>query len=144
MVAICRSDHQCINIGDGGYEAAGIASRNVDALVSYAGSIEHAGEIGRLERFSRVSRRDSKPLLGAVGGKDKKKNVPVAVHLLCLRLQRFSKCFDGRIATCLGVESYDNRVGSKSVRDDLGCPRRLSAKNAPTTVQTNTQHGPLS
>src|SRR6266403_1992971 len=136
MVGIRRSDHQCIRIGDRRYEDAGIASRNNNHLVSYAGSLEHAGEIGRLERFSRASGGDSKPLLGAVGGKDKKKNIPVAVHLLCLRLQRFSKRFDGGIATCLGVESYDNRAGSKSVRDDFGCPGRLSAKNALTTEQT--------
>src|SRR5262245_41093265 len=31
------------------------------------------------------------------------KNVLVAVHLLCFRLQRCSKRFDGRIATCLGL-----------------------------------------
>src|SRR6266566_6998996 len=136
MVGIRRSDHQCISIGDGRYEDARIASRNDDDLVSYAGSFEHAGEIGRLERFSRPSRVDSKPLMRAVGGKDKKKNVPVAVHLLCLRLQRCSERFDGRIATCLAVESYDNRVGPKSVRDDFGCPVRLSAKNALTTEQT--------
>ena len=135
MVGIRRSDHQCISIGDEGYEDAGIASRNDDDLVSYAGSREHAGEIGRLERFSRPSRVDSKPLLGAVGGQDKKKNVPVAVHFLCLRLQCCSKRFDGRIATCPGVESYNNRVGSKPVRDDFGCPGRLSAKNALTTKQ---------
>jgi hypothetical protein len=47
-----------------------------------------------------------------------------------------SKRFDGRIATCLGVESYDDLVGSKSVRDDFSCPGRLSAKNALTTEQT--------
>src|SRR6476659_6426748 len=136
MVGIRRSDHQCIRIGDGGYEHAGIASRNDDHLVSYASSVEHNGQIGRLERFSQPSRIDSKPLLGAVGGKDKKKNIPVAVHLLCLRLQCCSKRFDGRIAAGLGVESYDNRVGSKSVRDDFSCPGRLSAKNALTTEQT--------
>src|SRR5262245_10827803 len=136
MVGIRRSDHQRICIGDGRYEDAGIASRNDDRLVSYAGSLEHNGQIGRLERFSRPSGVDSKPLPGAVGGKDKKKNVLVAVHLLCFRLQRCSKRFDGRIATCLGVESYDNRVGSKSVRNDFGCPGRLSAKNALTTEQT--------
>jgi hypothetical protein len=50
-------------------------------------------------------------------------------------LQCCSKRFDGRIATCLGVESYTNRVGSKPVRDDFGCPGRLSAKNALTTEQ---------
>src|SRR6478672_11603377 len=101
MVGIRRSDHQCIRIGDGRYEYAGIASRNDDHLVSYASSVEHNGQIGRLERFSQPSRIDSKPLLGAVGGKDKKKNIPVAVHLLCLRLQCCSKRFDGRIAAGL-------------------------------------------
>src|SRR3989442_3496215 len=136
MVSIRRSNHQCISIGDGRYEDAGIASRNDDHLVSYAGSLEQDGQIGRLEHFNRPSRGDSKPLLGAVGGKDKKKNVPVTVHLLCRRLQRCSKRFDGRIATCLCVESHDNWVGSQSVRDDLGCPGRLSAKNALTTEQT--------
>src|SRR6476660_8508969 len=73
MVGIRRSDHQCIRIGDGRYEYAGIASRNDDHLVSYASSVEHNGQIGRLERFSQPSRIDSKPLLGAVGGKDKKR-----------------------------------------------------------------------
>src|SRR5207249_2200359 len=101
-----RSDHQCIRIGDGRYKDAGIASRNGDHLVSYASSLEHDGQIGRVERFSRPTRVDSKPLLGAVGGKDEKKNIPVGVHLLCFRLQCYSKRFDDRIATCLGVESY--------------------------------------
>jgi hypothetical protein len=36
----------------------------------------------------------------------------------------------------LGVESYDDLVGSKSVRDDFGCPGRLSAKNTLSTEQT--------
>src|SRR5262245_29335952 len=39
-------------------------------------SLEHNGQIGRLERFSRPSGVDSKPLPEAVGGKDKKSSGP--------------------------------------------------------------------
>src|SRR6266550_71979 len=48
MVGIRRSDHQCISIGDGRYEDAGIASRNDDDLVSYAGSLEHPARLDGL------------------------------------------------------------------------------------------------
>src|SRR5262249_13205846 len=53
MAGVCRSDHERISIGEGRYEDARIASRNDHDLVSHAGSREHLGQFGWLERLSR-------------------------------------------------------------------------------------------
>src|SRR6516225_6317335 len=57
MVGIRRSDHQCIRIGDGRYEDAGIASRNNDHLVSYASSGEHDGHYVDVFKYQRCEKQ---------------------------------------------------------------------------------------
>src|SRR5512132_2049513 len=119
MIGIRRGDYKRIGIGDARNENAGIASRNDDNLVPYAGSLEHIGEIGGLESFRQPSGVDSEAVAGSVRGKDEEQNVAVAVHPFCLRLQCCSERFDGGIAASLRVESHNNRISSESARDDL-------------------------
>ena len=69
-------------------------------------------------------------------GQDDKENVVISVHASCLRLQRFSERFDGRIAAPLGIESYDDRAGSEPGCDDFRCAVRLAAENALTAEKS--------
>src|SRR5215472_5503493 len=134
---VCRGDHERIRIGEGRYEDARIASRNDHDLISHAGSLEHLGELGWLERFSQSPPRGDGEAVGrAMRREDDEQNVALAVHLFCFALQRCRKRVDGRIPARLGIEFYDGRASSKSARHDLCRASRLAAKNTLIAIQS--------
>ena len=130
VVSIRCGDHERIGIGNARYEDSGIAGRDDDDFGSYAGSPEHLGEIGWLERLHHLPCGDSEAVPRAAGGKDEKQNVALPIHFFCLGLKRRSKRLDGRVPASLGIETYNNRVGSEPARNDLRGGGRLSAKHA--------------
>ena len=105
--------------------------------MSHAGSLEHLGEFGWLERFSQPPPRGDGEAVGrAVRSENDKQNVALAIHLFCLCLQCCCKRFDGRTTACLGIESHDHRAAPESARHDLCRTGRLAAENALIAEQT--------